>query len=101
MNKIENIEKLYDGPVTGKMAKEKATQKAHQEGITQAFDELNTVAGRIIQTLLLEEGNERYTVIGRVCECINWAHKAQWSYGEFVKDGKLGTPTEGRGSEHV
>ena len=66
-------------------------QDQEHRDITQAFDELNTVAGRIIQTLLLEEGNEKYTVINRVCESINWAHKAQWSYEEFVKDGKLGT----------
>ena len=92
MNKIKNIEKLsLTSHIPGKTGKEKATQKAHQEGITQAFEELNTVAGRIIQTLLLEEGNEKYTVINRVCESINWAHKAQWSYEEFVKDGKLGT----------
>tara|TARA_R110000824_G_scaffold162778_4_gene338502 strand:- start:1154 stop:1417 length:264 start_codon:yes stop_codon:yes gene_type:complete len=78
-----------------------ATPKLNHDAIIQAFDELNTVAGRIIQVLLREEGNERYTVIGRVCECINWAHKAQWSYAEFVKDGKLGTSTESKGSKHV
>ena len=81
---------------------EKVTAKHHPSVITQAFDELNKVGGRIIQELLREEGNEKYTVIGRVCESINWAHKAQWSHAEFVKDGKLGTQTETKGSvDHV
>mgnify|MGYP003149442947 CR=1 FL=1 len=73
---------------------DQAIQSVRLKQIESEFDTLITQAGHIIQMLLEEEGSEKYTVIGRVCEAINWSHKARWSYQEFAKDGKLATKAE-------
>jgi hypothetical protein len=61
----------------------------HEE-LDREFKLLTTQAGRIIQMLLEEEGGEKYAVVSRLCESIQWASKAQWSYNEFAKEGRLG-----------
>ena len=65
---------------------------------SQQFDAVTTQCGHIIQTLLEEQGTEKYTVIQRLCESIQWMQKAKWSYNEFVKEGRLGTRTLTEGS---
>ena len=82
--------------------KESQAQKAlNQEGkatlkklpLNQQFDAVTTQCGHIIQTLLEEQGTEKFTVIQRLWESIQWMQKAKWSYVEFAKEGRLGTRT--------
>lgn len=68
----------------------RAKATLREKEIDEEFESLITQAGRIIHLLLEEESSEKFAVVSRVCESIQWASKARWSYAEFAKEGRLG-----------